>query len=774
MEKKSCKLALLTGDLKLSNIKGFDAYLKEVWIDLISRITYNENDKINPKERQDLIGITKLLFTKYYSLPGIIGDRLFRVFDSNNNGVLEYNEFKTGMFTLFCDNYEATLRFIFDFYDFDGDGKISKEDIKIVLLYVTFTNDNEEEKNDNSKKLYEKKIRDILDVSFKNQFNSIKYIEFANIVEKINSDIYFMIYMFLLKKKPFSYKSIELYRNNDNHNDIINTSQTYTNSSNLKNNSILSNNYYSSLSDINLKRNYGISNNNIYLYKSDSNINSSLFNSKVIFKNSMHNTFNSSCKELRLYYRNNSNEDKIINIRRKNFQTTGILQNNEYNLFNQNLENTIFEAILPIDIGKELDNIQYNEEDYEDYIEDENIKENLESEKNNYNGYIYKLNNGKMRKIWFQLFYKDLFYYKNKDDIKHRGMHNLSGLFLKEEATKILNDKYYYSFSIIFPDKKRTYFCDDKNEFKKWKKHLRIAINYSNILQIYKMTDDLGSGSFSYVKLAINKVTNQKVAVKIMCKKKMSSARLESARTEIEIMKICQFPYIIKFIEAYENIDFIYIFMEYCPGGTLFDFLKKRNFKISEKLANSIAYKMCLAIYYFHSYGITHRDLKPENVLMTSEDDDADIRILDFGLGKIIGPNEKCSEPYGTVVYCAPEIIKNKPYTKNVDSWSMGIITYILLYGRLPFWDYEKQKLKKYIVNSQPIYRGFGLNNISDEGINFIQSLLIKDQNKRMTIKQALEHKWFQKYNKENLDKLKNINNDKKSVVELYSLIKKM
>ena len=126
-----------------------------------------------------------------------------------------------------------------------------------------------------------------------------------------------------------------------------------------------------------------------------------------------------------------------------------------------------------------------------------------------------------------------------------------------------------------------------------------------------------------------------------MDKKKMSSSLLDSARTEIEIMKICQFSYIIKFIEAYENIDKIFIFMEYCSGGTLFQFLKNRNFNISEKLAVNILHKICLAVYYFHSYGITHRDLKPENILMTSNDDNADIKILDFGLGKIVGPNEK-------------------------------------------------------------------------------------------------------------------------------------
>jgi len=147
MEKKSFKLADLTANLKVYDIKSFDAYLKEIWIDLISRITKNENDKINNKKRQDLIGLTKLIFTKYYSLPGIIGDRLFRVFDSNENDVLEFSEFKTGMNILFSGDYEKTLGFIFDFYYFDGDGKISKEDIRVVLSYVTYSNKTENEKS---------------------------------------------------------------------------------------------------------------------------------------------------------------------------------------------------------------------------------------------------------------------------------------------------------------------------------------------------------------------------------------------------------------------------------------------------------------------------------------------------------------------------------------------------------------------------------------------------------------------------------------------------
>ena len=243
-----------------------------------------------------------------------------------------------------------------------------------------------------------------------------------------------------------------------------------------------------------------------------------------------------------------------------------------------------------------------------------------------------------------------------------------------------------------------------------------------------------------------------------MDKKKMNSTRLESARTEIEIMKICQHPNIIHYIDSFENVDNIYIVMEYCEGGTFFTFLEKRKFILKEELAVNLIHKMCMAVYYFHSYGITH-----------SEFDDADLKILDFGLGKIIGPNERCSEPYGTIIYCAPEIIADYPYTKNVDSWSLGVITYIVLYGRLPFWEKERSKLSQKIVKSNPIYKSFSNYHVSDEAKNFIQNLLIKDQEKRMSIKEALEHKWFRKYNK-NFVNYKNKN--KNNIFELYTSLK--
>jgi serine/threonine protein kinase len=90
--------------------------------------------------------------------------------------------------------------------------------------------------------------------------------------------------------------------------------------------------------------------------------------------------------------------------------------------------------------------------------------------------------------------------------------------------------------------------------------------------------------------------------------------------------------------------------MEYCSGGDLFTYIEKKDFKLKEPKAAEVIYKLSSAIYYIHTYGVVHRDLKPENILMTDSTDNADIRLVDFGLSKIIGPGQTCDEPFGTLV----------------------------------------------------------------------------------------------------------------------------
>ena len=237
MDFKSNVSALLTSNLKVDDKLAFNNYLKELWPDLISRRVKNQNDKNMNLKNQNIIGINKLIFNNYYSLPGIIGERLFRVFDSNRKDLLEFGFFKYGMNTLFCDNYQNILRFIFDFYDFDGDGKISKEDIRTVLSYVQFSNKknvnsdnynsnktssgsdmNKSIKSINTKQLYENSVKsqnqlfEILEKCFEKMGELINFDNFVSIVENINSEIFFMIYIFLLQNRPFSEKTIELYK----------------------------------------------------------------------------------------------------------------------------------------------------------------------------------------------------------------------------------------------------------------------------------------------------------------------------------------------------------------------------------------------------------------------------------------------------------------------------------------------------------------------------------------------------------------------------------
>jgi serine/threonine protein kinase len=272
---------------------------------------------------------------------------------------------------------------------------------------------------------------------------------------------------------------------------------------------------------------------------------------------------------------------------------------------------------------------------------------------------VRKATETKLKKYWYSLLGQELYVYKKKDDEKHRGMHNLNGCFIRDDVEEFIDSTtVLYPFTLIFPGNvPRTYYHLNKESKENWMVVLKQAIGYSNLLDFYDVQETIGKGKFGLVKSAYHRKTGKRVAVKVMSKNEMQVADVELQRREIEILKMCQHPNIIRLLDLFENEDHIYIVMELLVGGDLFTYLEKRNFSIPEKRAKELAHQIATALYYLHSFGIAHRDLKPENILMESDDDEADLRIVDFGLSKIIGPNESSIDPFGTLSYVAPEVL---------------------------------------------------------------------------------------------------------------------
>ena len=799
----------LTKNLKIDDQAAFTSYLKEIWNDLYSRVTENKNDekdKDKDKEKTKEVnvkGISKLVFDKYFTLPGIIGDRFFRVLDVKECSVLSLNDFVKGMKTIFCGDYEETLRFVFDFYDLDRDGLIDKEDIRVVLSYITLA-ESPDVKSTGVNLSYKNRVTSqeelykILQQCFEKN-NKMNFANFKKVIENVNSDLYLMIYLFLLENKPFSKENIKPYQTSDKKGKespspkspkgkLIASPSKNTNFSpyhqfnrkvrRRRTTVVVKDVDYSKIIQLQGEKKAPPKKEDVSYKRKGRKRKTVQYEANIITLGSLQEG------EKKI------DEDRVKDLTRKpKKKLSSDIKEEEVQIkpaFKQKIGTKKLDSDKKVD--KEQENSDKNKEREEDKEFDENdfdlddsdsssedeSKENEEEEKEEdilkYEGLLYKFVDNKMRKLYFKLVHKDLYFYKNKEDKMHKGMHNLNGLFLQEEKPKNYNGVLFYSFSVVYPSKTRVYYCNNEKEYKTWISKLKIATGYTNLLDIYTVKHKLGKGKFGLVKLGENKITHQEVAIKIMNKKNMDSSDLELVRTEIEILKICQHPNIIRLYDVFENPDYIYIIMEYCKGGDLFGYLETRGFRIPEDRASKIMHKMCAAVYYMHSYGIAHRDLKPENVLMTSLEDDSDIRILDFGLSKIVGPYEKCDEPYGTLTYCAPEIILDEPYSKAVDLWSLGIMTYLMLSGRLPFNSEDENEIARQVAYDDPDFtRNPIWSMISSDAKDFVKRLLTKDPFQRMKIKQALEHKFITNYDSENITVKRNDSNDGSKNFEFYS-----
>jgi len=259
----------------------------------------------------------------------------------------------------------------------------------------------------------------------------------------------------------------------------------------------------------------------------------------------------------------------------------------------------------------------------------------------------------------------------------------------------------------------------------------------------YEIKEEIGRGAFSVVKVAVHKKTGRKYAIKIIEKSNVG-ADLNRLQTEIKILKQVDHPNIIKLKDLYETPDMLAIVTELVTGGELFDKIVEQG-SYSESDASILVSKMVSAIDYLHKRGIVHRDLKPENLLLKDDTSLTEVKIADFGLSKIVGTkfSSLMLTACGTPSYVAPEVLSATGYDKEVDLWSIGVITYILLCGFPPFYNESLNKLFEEILHAEYDFPEEYWAHISDNAKDFVSKLLVVDPSRRLTAAEALKHPWI-------------------------------
>uniref|UniRef100_A0A3B3YPH7 Maternal embryonic leucine zipper kinase n=1 Tax=Poecilia mexicana TaxID=48701 RepID=A0A3B3YPH7_9TELE len=255
----------------------------------------------------------------------------------------------------------------------------------------------------------------------------------------------------------------------------------------------------------------------------------------------------------------------------------------------------------------------------------------------------------------------------------------------------------------------------------------------------YEVYETIGSGGFAKVKLGRHLLTGEKVAIKIMNKKDLGDD-LPRVKVEIAAMKNLSHQHVCRLYHVIETSTQIFMVLEYCPGGELFDYIIAKD-RLSEQETRVFFRQIVSAMAYVHSQGYAHRDLKPENLLI---DADRNLKLIDFGL---------CAKPKGGLgyelmtccgspAYAAPELIQGKAYIgSEADVWSMGVLLFALLCGYLPFDDDNCMILYRKIMRGKYDNPQW----LSPGSVILLNQMMQVDPKRRLTVRQLLDHPWVMK-----------------------------
>lgn len=258
----------------------------------------------------------------------------------------------------------------------------------------------------------------------------------------------------------------------------------------------------------------------------------------------------------------------------------------------------------------------------------------------------------------------------------------------------------------------------------------------------FAVIKEIGKGNYATVFCVQDLESNQKFAVKQINKEVVyKSTRGPSAVVnEIEIMRKINHPRIVKLYRVYENENFVSLVLDYVEGGDLYHRIQRKE-KFPEDVASCFIGNLLDVLRYLHSLNIVHRDLKPENIIMSNVEEDTEFKLCDFGLACIAGDDQvlRCGSPG----YVAPEILMKKSYNNKVDIFSAGIILFIILSGRAPFYGKNSNEILLKNKECRLIFHEKYWGHLSKECINIVVKLTEPDPNDRFSAEQALRHPWL-------------------------------
>ena len=790
---------VIQDSLGLKNPIIFKKYLTEVFNDLANSVN-NQNKKF----------ITRMAFYDYIKLPIFIAEKLFQSFMNLSTQGLCEEEFVENLFKLYMGSFEETIKIIFNILDFDKDGIIKKEDVKVLLSYLPINDDDEEAglgvKNDKAKndlvtKIFGdqmkslEEIDDLLNHAFNKYENHQMNLEqFTEMINKKNPEIFLQILCFLYDQMPFSAENVNIMKakyDGMTEQDLNSMADEYKKKTRKpssicikapKENTLLSpagkflkkfrirkfslndtynNEFNMTITETNpkkysdgfiKKRSKSISpdgpkiNNNIYNDLNLSKKPSDPYNKNIDIVRLNNENYIDNMGKFKNNIDNNIDIKELVKSSRQGYTSPSkYLQDKSYiNHLAMNNKNYNYGAQLR-PINEDID--EENGTNNNNIINNNNIT---------YENWVYKITeSGKFRRFYLVLVNKDIYYYKSETKKDFVGMHNLSGCFVQESPErKFYENKELYCFEIYSKNKPKTrkYYTEEDLVRKSFVSTIKQAIGYVKFSDLYEIKEVIGKGKFGVVNLGIHKKTGKQVAIKILNKENIKTLEdKELVRIEIGILKLCHHPNIVRLLDHLENNDYIYIVTEYIEGGTLGQYIKKKQFNFSERQATNIMSQIASGVKYLHQYGIVHRDLKPDNIMITQQNDFGVIKIMDFGLSKIVSPNERMVDGYGTLSYVAPEVLLRTPYNKEVDIWSMGVILFYMLSGRLPFRGKKENEVAEKIVYDDLVFDEDDWETRSQSVQDLIKSCLEKTKEKRISIDEFINHPWFKKNRKQKM-----------------------